>query len=386
MKKIHLIFSIIGFLIISCNKQTEIIIEGSLQNGEDKVLMLERLDIDKTTILDSCRIKKKNNNFRFRIHAVNPDLFILRNEEGKIINLLPAPGERLRIEGDYLNFDGPYTVKGSDDSELVRQLVERLNKTKADLKKLDSEINEKAFISPEQTEYFIRRQKEIIKGQRDFSIRFIVGHLKSLSGIYALYQKLGPDQLVLGENRDIQYMKILADSLSLKYPDVPLVNSFVNDARSTEKRYYSISALQDKLNQSRNTMPDIELPGIQGNPVKLSSLKGKVTLLYFWSPQSEVCTRLNEELIQTYLKYRRSGFEIYAIGLSEDPAAWANEVIFEKLSWVNVIERNVKNSDITRMYNVHNIPTTFLLSRAGEILARDLFGNDLRIWLDNLTK
>ena len=134
--------------------------------------------------------------------------------------------------------------------------------------------------------------------------------------IYALYQKLGADQLVLGNNRDIQYMKIVADSLSKKYPDVPLVKSFIYDARSAERRYFNMLGLQEKLSTASTVMPDIELPDVQGNLLKLSSLKGKTVLLYFWSPRSENYKTRNQDILETYLRYKNLGFEVYSVGFS----------------------------------------------------------------------
>jgi hypothetical protein len=35
-------------------------------------------------------------------------------------------------------------------------------------------------------------------------------------------------------------------------------------------------------------------------------------------------------------------------------------------------------------YNVTSIPTSFLINREGDILAKNLFGKTLETWLDNL--
>jgi hypothetical protein len=133
-------------------------------------------------------------------------------------------------------------------------------------------------------------------------------------------------------------------------------------------------------------MPDIELPDMKGNLIKLSSLRGKTVLLYFWSPQSENSKIQNAELLQIYLKYKPLGFEIFAVGLYNDITTWANAIIFDQLSWINVIEQDVRNSQIIRLYNLNRIPVSFLISPEGEILARDLYGAELSVWLDNLLK
>ena len=39
-----------------------------------------------------------------------------------------------------------------------------------------------------------------------------------------------------------------------------------------------------------------------------------------------------------------------------------------------------------KLYNVNRIPTNFLINKSGQIVARDLYGAELNVWLDNLIK
>lgn len=126
---------------------------------------------------------------------------------------------------------------------------------------------------------YYTQKAQIIKQQRDFSISFIVEHLSSISSIYALYQKINPEELVLNENKDIQFMKIVADSLTKKYPQSSFVSTFVKDARTAEKRYYNLMGLQKKIQQAQDGLPDLSYPDPNGNIRKLSSLKGKTVFI-----------------------------------------------------------------------------------------------------------
>ena len=50
-------------------------------------------------------------------------------------------------------------------------------------------------------------------GKKDITIRYLVEHMTSLSSVYALYQKYDEENLVLGNESDLQYFMVLADSL-----------------------------------------------------------------------------------------------------------------------------------------------------------------------------
>ena len=189
---------------------------------------------------------------------------------------------------------------------------------------------------------------------------------------------------MLGENFDIQYMKIVADSVSKYYPNVPFVRSFVSDARNTEKQFYNLKGLEEKLKDANTKGLDLDLPDQNGNNIKLSSLKGKAVLLYFWSTKSRESLNMNASLFKIYEKNKNKGFEIYAIAIDENKNDWMQAIKFDELNWINVSELTYPESASAEQFNVKQVPSSFLYNKEGEIVARDLFGAELQKWLDNL--
>ncbi|HYW96110.1 MAG TPA: TlpA disulfide reductase family protein, partial [Bacteroidales bacterium] len=241
-------------------------------------------------------------------------------------------------------------------------------------------------VTQDQASDYINQRKAIIREQRNFTIQFIIEHLNNLASIYAVYQTINPGQYVLGESRDIQYMKIVADSLSDKYPDVKLVDSFVDDARTTEQKFYSAVELQKKLNNASYGLPDLRIPNLKGDTIALSSLKGKTVLLYFWASSSRASREENLSLKKIYHNNKDKGFEIYAVSLDNDKTQWRQAVRYDELPWINVSELTFPNSRATAIYNVKKLPATFLLNSKGEVVARDIYGRELQKWLDNMLK
>jgi len=357
-------------------------VEGKLRNAEKNSIKLEYLDISNTRLIDSINVKG-DGSFRFKVFAEQPGIYILKSETGKIINLLISPGEKIKIDGDYQDFDKKYSVMGSPESEYVRQLVERLNDTRSKLKVLDAAYRETPDITEAQINEYYYRRNEVIKDQRGFSISFIVEHLSSISSIYALYQKINPEELVLNENKDIQFMKIVADTLSVKYPQSEFVSTFVKDARTAEKRYLNLIGIQKKMLQANEGLPDLVFPDSNGAKRSLSSLKGKTVLLYFWSANSNESTQLNPGFEKTYKKYKTRGFEIFAICIDQNPDNWLKLIKFDELSYINTFGSAFPDSELSHAYNVRSVPSNYLLDKAGNIIARDLYGAELEKWLDN---
>ena len=90
------------------------------------------------------------------------------------------------------------------------------------------------------------------------------------------------------------------------------------------------------------------------------------------------------QLKSTYEKYRKKGFEVYAVSLDSNKIQWMNAIDFNEFNWINVCELSYPESRAASLYNVKAIPAGYLINREGDIVARDLYGRTLETWLDNL--
>ncbi len=81
--------------------------------------------------------------------------------------------------------------------------------------------------------------------------------------------------------------------------------------------------------------PDIELPGVDGKPVRLSSLKGNVVLLDFWASWCGPCRKENPYTVEIYNEYKDKGFTIYSVSLDQSKDKWKKAIAADELSWPN---------------------------------------------------
>lgn len=67
--------------------------------------------------------------------------------------------------------------------------------------------------------------------------------------------------------------------------------------------------------------PDFELPDLQGNPLKLSSLRGKYVILDFWGSWCIWCIRGIPAMKEVYAKYKDK-MEILGIDCRDTEVKW----------------------------------------------------------------
>ncbi len=111
--------------------------------------------------------------------------------------------------------------------------------------------------------------------------------------------------------------------------------------------------------------------------VALSSLvgEGKWVLIDFWATWCGPCRGEIPYLVEAYKKYADKGFEIYGVSLDNDVEAWKKYVAENGMAWVNVLGINEENdSPSADAYGVRSIPSNFLISPEGKIVAKNLRG------------
>ena len=224
---------------------------------------------------------------------------------------------------------------------------------------------------------------KLIKAQRKNNIEFIINNINSLASIKALYQRLNPDAYVLYDPHDLQYLKIVTDSLTRHYPNSKQVQALARDFEKEMNQMY-ISQIEQISKNLPQTKLDPDLKNIGGTRIALSSLKGKYVLLTFWSVQSKDCIEENLQLKEFYKLYNKKGFEIYQINLDENESAWKKAVSFDELPWISTREDDPKDPKNAIIFNVKSLPANYLFDKESKIIASNLHGRALQLKLDQL--
>ncbi len=113
-----------------------------------------------------------------------------------------------------------------------------------------------------------------------------------------------------------------------------------------------------------NLAPDFQLNNLKGEPVSLSSLRGRPVLINFWATWCRACRIEMPYLQQVYEEWSDKGLVLLAINLGESLSKVEEFVKNYNLSFPVLLDTN---QAISLRYNVRYIPTTFLIDKDGII-------------------
>jgi peroxiredoxin len=384
MKRIFFLLTIILIVFPGCKKKDAFSVRGSIKGTTKKVIYLNRLDVSTPVLLDSAKISK-NGSFSFRVKAKQPDFYQVGFTANDFITLLAIPGEKINLVFEGKSLVEKYSVSGSEGSEKIKTLDVDLIQTRRKLDSLSVLFTKvSGTADSEKRSAEIEEQfRNLVKEQRKKNISFIINNINSLASIKALYQKIDDNTYVLYDPKDLQYLKIVTDSLTKYYPNSKHVQALAGNFKNEMDQLYSrqMQAMAKNLPEAKL---DPVLTNIQGKRIALSSLKGKYVLLTFWSTRSSESVRENLQLKDLYKQYNRKGFEIYQISIDQNEEEWKTAVKFDELPWISTREDDSTNMLNARLFNVRALPANFLFDKEGKIVATNLHGKALQLKLEQL--
>jgi len=115
-----------------------------------------------------------------------------------------------------------------------------------------------------------------------------------------------------------------------------------------------------------------------GNPVSLSSYKGKYVLVDFWASWCKPCRLENPNVVEAYNKFKNKNFTVLGVSLDQEKNAWLKAIEKDKLAWTHVSDLQFWNNAAAQLYRVQSIPQNYLIGPDGKIVAKDLRGEDLQ--------
>lgn len=201
---------------------------------------------------------------------------------------------------------------------------------------------------------------------------------------YPLAPSIGKGKLTLGlaYNKTNQHDK--ADAI---YYDL------VNNSKSSDRQYAAtaqklldtnradrqgaLEGLADSSSPSNfigQTAMDFQVKDLNGQPLSLEQYRGKVVLLDFWATWCPPCIAEMPNVKATYAKYKNRNFEIIGISLDRGKAPLENYIEKEGIRWPQYYD---STRQVSNMYQVRAIPSTFLIDGDGVIRKTNLRGSAL---------
>lgn len=366
MKKYLFALCLVAVTAVACNSSKtapSATISGRLVGNDVETLYLIKASdkLDNAEIIDSVKLAD-NGYFEFEIENTdeNPRFYKLVYAGGRPVTLIVSSGDRITVDsaGDIFH---NYTVEGSEESELIRQFNSEYYDGYDRLLSLSETA---ANAAPSQAASINKQIYQTIIATVQAQVRFVGSHQDKLASVYAMRQTLPEpyEEMFQGMGITNAHRNAVVEAVGRSYPDSP----YLDVLRSDMEYQDALTALSDKI--TYQPFPEIELPDIYGEQHKLSSLQGKVILLYFWAAAAGNSNTVNADLKHIYDKYRDRGFEIYQVSADTDSALWIEAVRSQNLPWISVCNYEGPYSVPFRVYNVTSLPTLYLIDRSGDIV------------------
>lgn len=355
-------------LLYSCGRSGEKFeVDGQITEADGQTLYFEAATLNGTNVLDSVRLDEQGR-FRFRgPRPSNPEFYRLRIG-GQMIHLAVDSTETIHVEARRPVMGTDYTVTGSADCEVIRELSLLQIELQKQIEALYTDrrvmLGERERLADELAERY----------KADIKARYILKAPASAYAYFALFQSIGGARIfdLSGNVDDLRYAAAVATAWEEHYPGTQraenLHNIVIQGIKNTRPPTpFSLEGL-DESKISMTGIIDINLPDLQGQYLRLSDVRNKVVLLDFTAYSMPGSQQRIMQLRQLYNRYKGQGFEIYQVSVDPDEHYW--KTASEHLPWLCVYEDRGEASDYLRLYQVTALPAYFLINRQGDLVAR----------------
>ena len=354
-------------------------IDGNVEQAASSEVIVKLLNVNRFEVLDTVAVDASGRfSYDVEVAEGQPEFVYLFHGNRQIASLLLSEGEKVSVKADTL---GNWSVTGSEESVKLAQVEKDFAAVSA---RIDALASQMEGASEEQVAELNKKMtQEYINYYRD-RVKYVMQNSKSLTVVPVFYQVLGEGLPVFGQLTDGIHFANICDSLETVYPASKYVQTLRKEAQ----------ARQDQLTLSARIgaadeigFPDVILPNVKGEKIRLSDVDSKVILLQFWTSAEPAQKMFNQDILKPiYEQYHKKGLEIYQVALDPDKGAWAQVMKEQNLPWISVCDVLGASSPYALLYNIAALPATFIIAD-GELVDGDVVDEkSFRKLLDKLLK
>jgi len=355
MKKITFIL-LAGILLASCaGNKDKFTISGVIKGVDTGMVYLQKYDSDHWSNVDSVKLEKGEFTFTGKIGL--PEMWHIATAQKQIY--IPVFVENSKIEVQiYPDSLEKSTVKGSATHDIYQKYLSMNDEIN---RKMDA-VNQQWKAAKDSHDTLAMKRADSVSNGLDQEMR------KQLTG----FVKANPKTVVS------PYL-VMRNSWQFELPGLTEIVAGMDT--SLNGSFY-VQALKKRIDILKSVeigqvAPDFTMNDTTGNPVALSSLKGKVLLVDFWASWCSPCRAENPNVVKAYQAYHKKGFDVLGCSFDQNHDKWIKAVRDDKLTWTHVSDLKGWGNAAGKLYGINSIPANVLLDKDQKIIGRNLRGEDL---------
>ena len=305
-------------------------------------------------------VEVKNNKFSFSKAITKPTMAAFypgsEDQQEERMEMMLMPGEDLKLTVK----KGEYTFAGSKFYQSMGKADEATTPLQNDLMAFYRHAIDKLQGMPEAEQQAASKLLQDTLTMKSNAAQkacddYFNNHLNEEGTVLFLYEK------VSGGLEDV-YSK-LSDNIKNGITGQYIANKLEIQKKLIAQREEEERKEQERLDALKGKpAPDFTLNDLEGNPLALSSLRGKYVIIDFWGSWCGWCIKGIPDMKKYYEKYSDK-LEILGVDCNDSEDAWKGAVAKYELPWKHVY--NPRNGTVTKEYGITGYPTKIIVDPEG---------------------